>query len=97
MIASLFEKSWYFCQPFWKFTQSARQYTITIIRLLRGLYPLLPVAETVEKTTQTKHVKEIVDAEARLGALGLSWFLWCFFFCLKLEQKRRYAIYARVL
>ena len=40
-IASLFEKSWYFCQPFWKFTQSARNNTITISCLLSGLLPLL--------------------------------------------------------
>jgi hypothetical protein len=44
------------------------------------LYPLLPARETTEQTTQTKHVKEIVDAEARLGAFGL------FFFSFSLEN-----------
>jgi len=56
------------------FTQSARDYTITISSLLVGLLPLLPARETTDTTTETKHVKEIVDSRARGGGFGAFFF-----------------------
>lgn len=58
------KKSWYFCQPFWKFTQSLRQYTITIISLLSGLYPLL------------RPSKKWLTASAELKKLTRQKFYW---------------------
>jgi len=86
-----------FLPTIWKFTQSARKYTITIIRLLSGLLPLLPARETTDTTTETKHVKEIVDAEARRGAsgFGLPHFL-CSFFSENTGEKERICYYMAV-
>lgn len=85
-----FWKKLAFLPTIWKFTQSARDYTIAIILICDGLLPLLPVAESQGKTTQTKHVKEIVDTVRGVGALGLLYFS---FFSENIGEKERLCYY----
>lgn len=91
------KKSWYFCQPFWKFTQSARKNTITIIRLSVGLLPLLRPSK--KWLTASDELKKLSRQKFywRGGGFGAFVVSPMLLFWLKLEQKRKHCIYTLFL